>query len=363
MAGKFVSIEDAARLIGVSVDEVNRLVDRKKLFPMRDGGALKFKIDEVERVAASIGEDSSRSESLSLDLDLPSPGTDDLALGDAIDIGSLVGQADAGSQTLVRGPAAGNADLSGLALGGDDLDDTASDTATDSDDLALESIIGASSPSLARPAAGSGSLVGSAPGRDDPLTLDLSNIAAGGGSGAPPLSQATNAPGSGFAAPLDSGLSLEDGGVAVSGIDLEVGPAATESAGSDVAGSLAGDAFELGADVGDEDSASVVIATEESGGDSSFFTNATDDSASVAFGDSSVMDSASSSLLVEGVHEPTVEMAFSGWQIAGLACCSLVLLVGALIMLDVASTIRAPQGTPVSALLLNALGSMFGWGA
>ena len=97
MAGKFVSIEEAARLIGVSVDEVSRLVDRKKLFPMRDGAAFKFKVEEVERVAARIGDDSSRSESLSLDLDLPTPG-DDLAIGDAVDPGSvLLGGADAGS--------------------------------------------------------------------------------------------------------------------------------------------------------------------------------------------------------------------------------------------------------------------------
>ena len=43
MAGRFVSLEEAARLLGVSMDEVNRLVDRKKLFPMRDGATVKFR--------------------------------------------------------------------------------------------------------------------------------------------------------------------------------------------------------------------------------------------------------------------------------------------------------------------------------
>lgn len=360
MAGKFVSIEEAARLLGVSIDEVNRLVDRKKLFPMRDGAALKFKVDEIERVAAALGEDSSRSESLSLDLDLPGAG-DDLAIGDAIDIGdvSLGGAADAGSQTIVRGGAvgAGAGDLSGLALGDDDVDDTASDSA----DLALESIIGASSPSLVRPTPGSGSLVGSVPGADDPLTFDLSNVAAAGGSGMPPRSQATGLPGSGsgFAAPVDSGLSLEDGGVAVSGIDLDVGGAPGAGV-SEIGGSLAGDAFELGADTTDEDSASVVIATEDSG-DSSFFQNAADDSASVAIGDSSILESSSSSMLGEAVFEPAIEMGFSGWQIAGLVCCALVLLAGGFIMYDLAWTLRTPHGTPISAPFLNALSSMFGW--
>ena len=71
MAGKFLSLEDAARHLGISTDEVNRLVDRKKLFPMRDGTTLKFKLDEVERLAATLGEESSYSGELSLDLDAP----------------------------------------------------------------------------------------------------------------------------------------------------------------------------------------------------------------------------------------------------------------------------------------------------
>ena len=356
MAGKFVSIEEAARLLGVSVDEVNRLVDRKKLFPMRDGASSKFKVDEIERVAATLGEDSSRSESLSLDLDLPTPGVDDLALGDAIDIGdALSGNlADAGSQTLVRG---GGGDLSGLAFEDD------ADSASDSDDLAIESIIGASSPSLARPAAGSGSLAGSAPAAGEPLTLDLSGVAGGIGSGSLAGSQATGGGsmpgGSGFSAPADGGLSLEDGGLGVSGIELDVGMLPGSGI-SEAGGSLAGDAFELGADGGEEDSASVVIATEESG-ESSFFGQVNDDSASVQFGDSSVVDSASSSMLGEPFVEPPAEMTFSAWQIAGLTCCALVLLAGGFIMYDLAWTIRQPQGSPVTAPLLNALSESFGW--
>lgn len=355
MAGKFVSIEEAARLLGVSIDEVNRLVDRKKLFPMRDGASLKFKVDEIERVAASLGDESSRSESLALDLDMPTPEGDDLAIGGS----ALGGAADAGSQTLVRGGAGAGpgGDLSGLALGDDD------EAASESADLALESIIGASSPSLARPA--SGSIVGSTPGDGDPLTLDLSGIAAG--SNAVPGSQATGAgpspsgsnAGSGFSVPLDGGLSLEGEDLAVSGIELEPGVAPGSST-SELGGSLAGEAFELGTDGGDEESASVVIPTEESG-DSSFFATATGESASVDFGEASAIDSASSSMAGVAIPEPSIEMGFSPWQIAGLTCCALVLLTGGLIMFDLAWTIRTPQGTPVSAPLLNALSDAFGW--
>ena len=193
--------------------------------------------------------------------------------------------------------------------------------------------------------------------------MDLSGVAGGIGSGSLAGSQATGGGsmpgGSGFSAPADGGLSLEDGGLGVSGIELDVGMLPGSGI-SEAGGSLAGDAFELGADGGEEDSASVVIATEESG-ESSFFGQVNDDSASVQFGDSSVVDSASSSMLGEPFVEPPAEMTFSAWQIAGLTCCALVLLAGGFIMYDLAWTIRQPQGSPVTAPLLNALSESFGW--
>ncbi|MFM7107758.1 MAG: helix-turn-helix domain-containing protein [Planctomycetaceae bacterium] len=356
MAGKFVSIEDAARLLGIGIDEVKRLVERKKLFPLRDG---KFKVEEIERVRASLGDESSQSGALSLDdLDLPGAGGDELSF----DIHATGGEggsapADAGSQTIVRGGQAGGGDaLSGLALDDDD------DTATDSGDLVLEANPGASSPSLARPPAPSGSVVGSA-AVGDPLTLDMSNISMG--SGGMPASPASGSgrmsgAGSGFSAPADSGLSLEEPELQVSGIDLETGAAA--ASGVDIAGgSLHGDEFNLGEGAGDEDSASVVIPTDDSG-ELSFFANVTDDSASVAL-DSSVDLSASSmaDLLPIDASEAAIEMQFSGWQIAGLTCCALVLLTGGIVMYDLLNEIHKPQGAPLSGLLLNAVGHLMGW--
>lgn len=347
MAGKFVSIEEAARLLGVATGEVKRLVERKKLFPLHDGN---FKIEEIERIRASLGDDSS----LSLDLDVPGAGGDDLAFD------LPTSSADAGSQTIVRGKAGAGDGLSGLALTDDDM-------SADGGDLVLEANPGASSPSLARPTAG-GSVLGSAAG-GDPLTLDLSNISAGG----TPGSQLTGGPmgglsgpsaaGSGFSVPADSGLSLEEGstGLDVSGIDLAPnGPAVS---GVDLGGgSFAGDEFNLGEGMGDEDSASVVIATEESG-DSSFFANVTDDSASVALDSSVDLDSSSMSDLspVDVIPETAIDMQFSGWQIAGLTCCALILLTGGIVMYDVLSSIHKPQGTPTSGLLLNAMGQLMGW--
>lgn len=347
MAGRFVEIEDAARLLGIGVEEVKRLVERKKLFPLRDG---KFKVDEIERVRASLGDDSSYSGSLSLDL----PGGD-LDLDEPLDIGPALPSADAGSQTMVRGgPPAGGADgLSGLAIDDDDV--------TGGDDLVLEANPGASSPSLARQAAASGSLVGGSIAGGDPLTLDISNVAGissmpvGPGSGS--LAAASGA-GSGFAMPADNGLSLEEGGLQVSGIDLDTGVAL--GSGVEVAGGpLHGDEFNLGEGAGDEDSASVVIATEDSG-DSSFFANVADDSASVTIDSSSFGDS-SSTMLPDEIPAAAIEMGFNGWQIAGLTCCALVLLAGGIVMYDVLSEIHKPQGEPMSGLLLNAVGQFMGW--
>ncbi|NCX98055.1 MAG: DNA-binding protein, partial [Planctomycetia bacterium] len=166
MAGKFLSLEEAARRLGVSIDEVNRLVDRKELFPMRDGATIKFKVDEIERVAADLGVGAAADDDdLALELSAPglgaslsSPGSGgsggELALDEAVDEESIFtgdGGGVAGSQTVVRGGAP--------ALGSGTFD---------VDDLALESIVGASSPSLGGAA--------SPPADSGTLAIDLSNI-------------------------------------------------------------------------------------------------------------------------------------------------------------------------------------------
>ena len=56
MAGKLLTLEEAAQKLGVSVEDVHSLIDRKKLYPLRDGNTLKFKHDEIERLATSEGD-------------------------------------------------------------------------------------------------------------------------------------------------------------------------------------------------------------------------------------------------------------------------------------------------------------------
>lgn len=358
MAGKFLSLEEAARRLGVSIDEVNRLVDRKELFPMRDGATIKFKVDEIERVAASLGVGAADDDDLALDLELSSPGLGgsllgagsggsggELSLGEPMDEESIFagdgdGGAVAGSQTVVRGGG-------GPVLGSGTFD---------VDDLALESIVGASSPSLGGPAASAAIDSGT-------LAIDLSNV--GGGSlagGSLAGLSAASSPGGSLAGAIDSGLSLEGGGLDISGIDLDnnvqVG-AAPGSAVESLGGSLAGEAFELGADVADEESASVVIPTEDTG-DSSFFGAAMDDSASVSFGDAS--GSVAIPAGVAGDFEiPSTTPPFSVWQVVGLICCTLLMFVCGLVVFDVLTTVRGPQGSPIASPLLSALADTFGW--
>jgi len=365
MAGKFLSLEEAARRLGVSVDELSRLVDRKEIFSMRDGGTIKFKVDEVERVAAELAAGGSQASAsgtgldLDLDLDLAGPGLGSNAAISGIDdlqAGSIAGGDESifadggessppsGSHTVVRG---------GTGAG--------VSNSFDVDNLSLDSIAGISSPSLGGldpVATGSGPVVESGT-----LEIDLTGDSGSAG----PASRSAGRPASGA---LDSGLSLEGSGIAHSGIDLEAslasGPAATGGdieAGSLVAsGSLAGDAFELGADLADEESASVVIPTEETG-DSSFFESAADDSASVSFdGSSGSVDLAGASVAALGEVDlaPSVP-PLSVWQVVGLVSSTLLLFLVGLVVFDVLQTVRAPVGQPVSGPIFTALAKTFGW--
>lgn len=356
MAGRFLSLEEAARQLGVTVDDVNRLVDRKKLFPMRDGAALKFKADDVERVAGELGDDASQSDDLALDLDLPAFGgaAEDLAIGDPFDGAESIfsgepSAAKGASQTIVRGEPGV---ASGLAIDDADLGfgSKAGGSLAGGDDLALDSIdsiIKASSPSLAGgPATGGGSAAGSG------LTIDLGDMAAGSG-------QLGSGAGAALSGALDSGLSLEGGDMQLSGIDIGAASGIGGSVASIAGGgsALGGDTFELGGDTVDDESASVVIPTEETG-DSSFFGAAIEGEGSNF---SEGLDSASVDLEESLPGEYALEMPFSGLQIAGLVCCSLLLLAGGFVMFDLVRTIGSVEGPSLANPLLDAMAETFGW--
>ena len=399
MAGKFMSPEEAARLLGVSVDEVNRLVDRKKLFPMRDGATIKYKTDDVERLLRTLGEESG-SGSGELDLDLP-----DLVLNDALAEGP--GKAtdddqlvlDDGAESIFSTPAAkgsstsdtgvgigsgaskSNSGLSlsspGLSLSSPGLShsspglsgadlvlaDSVLGDDLESDDLAIESIVGASSPSLG------GSGISKASGSGD-LTIELSGISSassaasksdsgiaglsGPGLSGPGLGGLSGGLGSGLSGGLGSGVSLGDSSLADSGVDLG-------SAASAAKGAPSADDFELGGETTDDESASVVIASDSEAGDSSFFGQTIGGQSSSFGGDDSSLGSAGSAETLAFPTQMLDEMSFSTWQIVGLVCCSLLLLFGGFIAYDLVRTIGSPESTTLSNPLLNSLAEIFGW--
>ena len=334
MAGKFLSLEETARQLGVSVDAVNILVDRKKLFSIRDGATHKFKPEEVDRWASATA-DNSQADNLSLDLDgmsdvampvadstpshSPPPATptlsgidaedillEDIAPADALEIEESIFSTDASdirsaSQTIVRSDApvdviaSGSSNPSGLSMpsmgsvagGTSDMAEvvfaaSGIGDAPESEDFILESISGASSIDAASPAT---KRPAPAPSRiDNTLAIDLSG---GGGGQRSGVTGGSDAGVSGLSGKLDSGLSLEDdiqisgidqlSGVQTSGVDLAEGLGFDDAApASDdrtlLGGDLSGDDFILSSSGdGDDESASVVIGTDSESGDSSFF--------------------------------------------------------------------------------------------
>jgi len=429
MAGKFLLIDEAARQLGITADEIHRLVERKKLFPLRDGATLKFKTEEIERLAAESGEKSGNS-GLELELelnDVPQTVADHELKGQTVDLelsdsfvvagGPLPGTAGepnslviGGSGSLV-GSSAGDVSMGAAMTGGEsvfavdpaqpgaptkaNLSSSNAIGGLESLELDLDSIVGLSSPALA---ASASPPEGAAtdPADSGTLDIDLSGIGGGsqpsnasglnasgslvfgsdansaGGSGPP-----TNA-GSALSGALDSGLSLEDGDAAVSGLDL--GPLDTGldggslaggslAGGSLASGSLAagnsatdpaGDAFELGG-LDDDDGSASVVAVEPGSGDSSFFNTGGESSGFSGDGDiglsTDIIPDLGGGVAVDMVRDTR----FSAWQVCGLVCCSLLLLTGGFVMFDLMRTIGSPNDLVLSGPLLNPLSSVFGW--
>jgi len=221
MAGKFLLLEEAARHLGVTVEELHRLVEKKKLFGVRDGTTLKFKIDELDRLAAEGGDsDEPVTDTLELDLDdvnsAPGGSSIDLADSGARPASQAPAEGSTQPDSLIIGgsgslaggddgePELGNAIARGASIfgnehaGADDLAQTMLGTGEavgglEAMELDLDSIVGLSSPSLAGPGSpgASGQPAAAAaggPADSGTLNIDLSGVDIG--------SQPNNAAGS-----------------------------------------------------------------------------------------------------------------------------------------------------------------------
>ena len=156
MSAQFITLEEAAKKLGINTDELVEMRSRGDIFGYRDGGSWKFKPEEIERVASemmggALDEDPAGSSILVSEQDLGSTGSkhgstigsDINIAGDAADPDSDVALvADPGSGSDVRLVAGKNSDEPRLSL--DDDDDDELSLAGDDDDL-LAGASGASS--------------------------------------------------------------------------------------------------------------------------------------------------------------------------------------------------------------------------
>lgn len=271
----FVSLDDAAKKLNKSPEELVEMLSRGDIFGYRDGSSWKFKPEEIDRVASEsmdasdeesslIGDfDSQAGSDLSLvpdendsDVRLVANDDDDLKLAD-----DALGSGDEESDLVIEGSdlelatdggtSGGSDEVSGLDLGGE-ADVMGSDL-----NLAESGLISGDSDA-------SGAL-----GSDLELSGDDDDLVIGSGSD---LALGTDS-GINLMSPADSGISLEDepldlAASGISGLDLA-------AEGSDVNGSGAGSAvdfqqdeeFQLSPSGGlemDDDSGSQVIELEDS---------------------------------------------------------------------------------------------------
>jgi len=98
MAVKYIELNQAAKMLGVSADELNNMRLSGNIYGVRDGSSWKFKADEIERVAEERG--TSLAPAADADADL------DLDLGAAADEGASDLQLDLEAEDVDDSPTA-----------------------------------------------------------------------------------------------------------------------------------------------------------------------------------------------------------------------------------------------------------------
>lgn len=245
----FVSLEDAAKRLGVSADELVEMRSRGDIFGYRDGASWKFKPEEIERVSSemmggdALDEDPAGSSILVSESDLGASGS---KLGSTIgsDI-KLAGDDDLGSDvSLIPDPDSG----SDVKLVGRNTAKSPSGLNLEDDELSLTGgshVIGGGSdikPGSSNRLVGSDLKLAADDDDDDELSLqadddDLMISGSGLGSGVTGGSGVV-AGGSGAGSDIeigsDIGLSLGDGSDVMAGLSPVLKPAKGGSSGKDL---------------------------------------------------------------------------------------------------------------------------------
>ena len=165
---------------------------------------------------------------------------------------------------------------------------------------------------------------------------------------------------------MEGGLSLE--GDEVKAWDVDLGEFLNDIEEDPDAATMLGTAndFDLDAEGSstDDPSQSADLASSQAGdsmfdksagpGDSSFFGEEVGQEANALTAGSDML---SSSQLI-GILDDT---QFNSWQVTGLICCALLLLVGGLLTFDLVRTIGSSADTSLSNPLVGSLSQLFGW--
>jgi excisionase family DNA binding protein len=393
MAQKYYNSADAAKVLGISVDDVKKMLDRRELHGYRDGADWKFKVEDIDRAAAERASEISAA-----------PAQEDG--GDVLLSEVALGPAEAGASGTVIA-------MDGMGRGGPDSDiqlvgggerpaepktpaakkkDEVGSKVSQFEELNLslddDLSLGDSSPTLRNiPSIGGSGLSGSAidlSGRgleDDDLVL--------GGSGAGSDVSIGGDSGISLVDPADSGLSLEQ--------PLALGPAGGESLELGEGDMLAAGApakpegdsdflltpLEEAADTEGSESGSQVIALDTEA-DQAAMMDASGGASMAAMLDE---DLSSQPTLDMGISPPLgggpllgpqpvgvsegapimqpgavlPEAPYSGLQIAGLATCVVLLMLCGMMTYDLLRNMWSWQEPyAINSSLMDAILSLFG---
>jgi len=306
----YVSLDEAAKILGISTDELIEMRSRGEIFGYRDGPSWKFKQEEIERVQGELAgdaldEDAGGSSILVSERDVGSSGSksgatigkesSDLALGSDLKLSddnegsdvAVVPDPNSGSgvKLVQKSPSDSSSDLdlgSDLNLSVDPAEASGIDlVGRQPDSNVLGSDLRLQSGSAGGTPVASGSVSLDLGGDLELATDDEDDLVLGSDSGIGLGSES----GINLMSPSDSGLSLEDepldlAGTGISGLDLgadagsDVGGSKPNASGISGLGSGAlvdfnqGEEFQLtpsGGIEADDDSGSQVIELEDSG--------------------------------------------------------------------------------------------------
>ncbi len=423
MAMKLVDQEEAAKILGVSVEEINALRDRKELFPFRDGSTWKYKVDDLERLKndrASGGSGWNQTNDLSeIPLEVnehvesvllsekelgessdstsstiigkpgrkTTPAESDLEMARPAEPAAKPGASDV---SLAAGLSGTGSDVK-LVLGGSDVSKKDSSTLSDLD-LRLEPTGGSSKVSadselkLADPSGSSKKK--SKPGSDvtktaasaktvsfdvDDLSLDDDDVL--GGKPGSDITRGATDSGIHLVDPKDSGLSLEQplelGGSAVELLELgEADSAGATQLKSDDDFLLTPVQEDAVPDESDSGSQVIALDSEEdlssgafapaSSGMVAMLEEDTGEGGPAMAGMAPAGSVAAGAALMTAPAVP--EAPYSMWNVMGLVCCALLLLMTGIVMQDMIRNMWKWDGPePITRQITDSFGSTIGW--